>query len=79
MIEFPADDFLGVDLGLAEIAADSDGGTHPGKAVIDVRRKHNLQRRRLQRKGTKGAKKKLRRVSQKASRFRRQQNLEMSA
>ena len=70
----PVTDFLGVDMGLAEIAADSDGETHSGKAVDDVRRKYNLQRKRLQRKGTKGAKKKLKRISRKESRFRRHQN-----
>ena len=63
--DVPFGDFLGVDLGLAEIAADSDGTKHSGKPVDYVRRKHNLQRKRLQRKGTKGAKKKLRRDSKK--------------
>ena len=67
-------DFLGVDLGIANIAADSDGETYSGKPVEDVRRKHNLQRQRLQRKGTKGAKKKLRRDSKKEARFRRHEN-----
>jgi putative transposase len=67
-------DFLGVDLGIANVAADSDGEVHSGKDVEDTRRKHNLQRRRLQRKGTKGAKKKLRRVSTKEARFRCHQN-----
>jgi putative transposase len=75
---FPADGFLGVDMGLAEIAADSDGEKHSGKPVEDVRRKHNLQRRRLQRLGTKGAKKKLRRVSRKEARFRRHENHRIS-
>jgi putative transposase len=70
----PFGDFLGVDLGLAEIAADSDGTKHSGKAVDDVRRKHNLQRKRLQRQGTKGAKKKLKRDSKNEARFRRHQN-----
>ena len=76
--KIPADDFLGVDMGLAEIAADSDGQKHSGKPVEDVRRKHNLQRRRLQRKGTKGAKKKLVRVSRKEARFRRHENHRIS-
>jgi putative transposase len=66
--------FLGVDLGIANIATDSDGTIHSGKSVDDVRRKHNLQRKRLQRKGTKGAKKKLKRVGKKESRFRKHQN-----
>ena len=72
--EVPATDFLGVDMGIVNIAADSDGEIHSGKAVEDVRRKHNLQRQRLQRKGTKGARKKLSRVSRQEARFRRHQN-----
>lgn len=70
----PATDFIGVDLGIANIATDSDGGQHSGKSVDDVRHKHNLQRKRLQRKGTKGAKKKLKRVAGKEARFRRHEN-----
>ena len=51
------DDFLGVDLGIAKIATTSDEPKgHCGKPVEKVRRKHNLQRKRLQRKATKGAK-----------------------
>ena len=70
----PIVDFLGVDLGIAAIATDSDGNRYSGKAVDDVRRKHNLQRKRLQRKGTKGARKKLKRISGKEARFRRHEN-----
>lgn len=70
----PTTDFIGVDLGIAAIATDSDGNQHSGKAVEDVRRKHNLQRNRLQRRGTKGAKKKLKRVSGKEARFKRHEN-----
>jgi predicted transposase len=55
----PTADFIGVDLGIANIATDSDGEQHSGEDVERIRRKHNLQRKRLQRKGTKGAKKKL--------------------
>lgn len=69
-----ARDFLGVDLGIANIATDSDGTEHTGKPVEDVRRKHNLQRKRLQKRNTKGAKKKLKRVAVKEARFRRHQN-----
>jgi IS605 OrfB family transposase len=74
----PVTDFLGVDLGIANVATDSDGTKHSGKPVEDVRRKHNLQRKRLQKKGTKGAKKKLKRVSQKEARFRRHENHRIS-
>ena len=69
------DDFLGVDLGIAKIATTSDEPKgHCGKPVEKVRRKHNLQRKRLQRKATKGAKKKLVRMSGKEARFRRHEN-----
>ena len=64
-----------MDLGIANIATDQrrpEG--HCGKPVERIRRKHNLQRKRLQRKGTKGAKKKLRRIAGKEARFRRHQN-----
>jgi IS605 OrfB family transposase len=69
-------DFLGVDMGLANIAVDSDPDTEPhsGEDVERIRRKHNLQRKRLQRKGTKGAKKKLKRMAGKEARFRKHQN-----
>src|SRR5205823_6659794 len=72
----PATDFLGVDLGIANIAADSDPETEPhsGADVEKIRRTHNLQRKRLQRRGTKGAKKKLRRVAGKEARFKRHTN-----
>jgi IS605 OrfB family transposase len=73
-----ATDFIGVDLGIANIATDSDGDQHSGKDVERVRRKHNLQRKRLQRKGTKGAKKKLRRMAGKEARFRRHENHRIS-
>jgi putative transposase len=72
----PATDFIGVDLGIANVATDSDPETKPhcGKPVERVRRKHNLQRKRLQKQGTKGAKKKLKRVSRKEARFRKHEN-----
>ncbi len=70
----PVTDFLGVDLGLANIATTSDGERHTGEDVEVVRRKHNLQRKRLQRLGTKGARKTLRRVSHTEARFRRHEN-----
>jgi putative transposase len=70
----PVEDHLGVDLGIVQIATDSDSTAYSGKPVDKVRRKHNLQRKRLQRRGTKGAKKKLRRVAGKEARFRRHQN-----
>jgi IS605 OrfB family transposase len=67
-------DFIGVDLGIANIAVDSDGNAHSGEDVERIRRKHNLQRQRLCRRGTKGARKKIKRMRDKEARFRRHQN-----
>ena len=53
----PATDFLGVDLGIVNIAVDSDGNVHTGEAVEKIRRKHQTSRKTRQRKGTKSAKK----------------------
>jgi IS605 OrfB family transposase len=74
----PTTDFLGVDLGIVNIAADSDGNTYSGAAVEEVRRRHHRNRRRLQRKGAKGAKKRLRTHAGREARFRRQVNHEIS-
>jgi IS605 OrfB family transposase len=75
-VPIPTTDFIGVDLGIANIATDSDPESppHSGKPVERIRRKHNLQRKRLQKKATKGARKKIKRVGQKEARFRRHQN-----
>jgi putative transposase len=70
----PATDFVGIDLGIVNLATDSDGKPHSGAEVEKVRKKHQLQRRRLSRKGTKGAHKKMRRIRNQEARFRRHQN-----
>jgi IS605 OrfB family transposase len=72
--EVPAIDFIGVDMGINKMAVDSDGNEHSGDDVDRVRRRHNTQRKRLQRKGTKGARKRAKRLSKKEARFRRHQN-----
>lgn len=67
-------DFLGVDLGIVNLARDSDGGKYSGDAVEKVRRRHHRNRMRAQRRGTKGAKKRLRRLAMREARFRRHEN-----
>ena len=67
-------DWIGVDLGIVNLARDSDGGKHSGEAVETVRRRHHRNRMRAQRKGTKGAKKRLKRLARREARFRRHQN-----
>lgn len=62
-------DFLGVDLGIVNIATDSDGNVHQGRAVENVRYRHRRLRARLQRKGTKSSRRRLRQLRGKEQRF----------
>lgn len=63
------DDFLGVDLGVANIAVDSDGNVSQGKAVKQVRYRHRQLRTKLQKKGTHAAHRRLRKLSGRERRF----------
>jgi IS605 OrfB family transposase len=60
---------LGVDLGIVNIATDSDGEVHAGGQVNGLRKRHARLRARLQRKGTKSAKRLLRKCKRKERRF----------
>jgi predicted transposase len=60
---------LGVDLGITNIASDSDGDVHSGSTVKNVRHRHRRLRTRLQRKGTKSAKRRLKQLAGKERRF----------
>jgi len=70
----PGAGFLGVDLGIVNLATDSDGVVYSGAAVERTRRILAHRRRNLQRKGTKAAKRKLRQLSGKQARFQRNTN-----
>ena len=61
--------FLGVDLGIAKIATTSDGKFYSGSKVKNIRRRYFRLRQRLQAKGTKSAKRKLKMRRRKESRF----------
>ncbi|MET8340018.1 transposase [Streptosporangium canum] len=63
------DGFLGVDLGIANLATTSGGVRHSGKALNAVRHRHRELRRRLQRKNTKSAKRLLKKRRRKEARF----------
>ncbi|MDP9313722.1 MAG: transposase [Chloroflexota bacterium] len=63
------DGTLGVDLGVQNIAADSDGNIYSGKAVLGVRHRRRRLRTKLQTKGTKSAKRKLKQLRGKERRF----------
>jgi putative transposase len=61
----PPSDFIGVDLGIANIAVDSDGAVHSSKP-IEEKRINYARRRKALGKATKGAKRKKRRACHKA-------------
>jgi putative transposase len=63
------DGFVGVDLGIANIATTDDGTRHSGKHLNRVRHRNRALRRKLQAKGTKSAKRLLRKRSRKEARF----------
>lgn len=66
--------YLGVDLGIVQIASDSAGNQYSGEQVMKVRKNVREHRRQLQRKQTNSAKKRLRKISRKQSRFVRDTN-----
>jgi len=61
--------FLGVDLGVAQIAADSDGNLYSGSEIKSVRHRHRRVRAKLQAKQTRSAKRRLQKLSGKERRF----------
>ena len=68
------DDVLGVDLGVKNIAVDNTGTTFSNDKVEVVRKRVHKHRASLQSKGTKSAKRRLKKVSRKESRFRTDTN-----
>ena len=67
-------EFLGVDLGIVNIATTSDGKEYSGATVHGMRRRHVKLRRKLQKKGTKSAKRLLKNRGKKEQRFARDVN-----
>jgi IS605 OrfB family transposase len=63
------DGILGVDMGIKNIAVDSDGEVFSGGTVNGLRHRHRRLRAKLQSKGTKSAKRLLKKRGQKESRF----------
>jgi putative transposase len=72
------EDYLGIDLGIVNLAADSDGATYSGQAVELRRRIDDHRRRNLQRKATKATRRKLRRLGRTRSRYQRDVNHRIS-
>jgi len=65
---------LGVDLGVTNLAVDSDGEFYSSEAVDKVRERTDTLKTALQSKGTKSAKRHLKKLSGRESRFRRSVN-----
>jgi putative transposase len=79
----PITDFIGVDLGVVNIATTSDGASRSGKAIEQTRQRYHTRRQRLQRaasaalkrgKRPKQIRQVLRRMHQREARFRRDIN-----
>jgi putative transposase len=71
---FKAEDWLGVDLGVVHLAFDSDGTPYSGADVERVRCRQQKRRSGLQKLGTKGAKRRLRKLAGRQARFQKHQN-----
>ena len=67
-------DVLGVDLGIVNIAVDSDGNVWSGKRINTARSRFRRMRRKLQQKGTRSAKRLLVKRSRRETRFARDVN-----
>ena len=60
---------LGIDMGVTNIAVDSDGEIHSGKAIKNIRYRHRSLRKKLQRKRTHGARRRLKKLAGQEYRF----------
>lgn len=60
---------LGLDMGVTNIAVDSDGETHSGKAMNNIRYRHRSLRKKLQRKRTHGSRRRLKKLAGQERRF----------
>ena len=71
---FVAEGVIGVDLGVKNIAVDSDVAVRIGRTVNSVRHRHRRLRRKLQNKRTHSSKRRLKKLSGKERRFARDTN-----
>ncbi len=67
-------DILGIDLGIVNLATDSQGEAFSGEQVEKTRKRMHSLRQRLQKRGTKSAKRHLKKLSGKEARFKRDTN-----
>ncbi len=67
-------EFIGVDLGIVQIASDSEGEAFSGDAVENTRRRYHTLRKDLQSCGSRCARRHLQRIRRNEARFRRNHN-----
>lgn len=72
--EIKVQDVLGVDLGIVNLAFDSEGESHTGEKVEQTRRQYAHRRRNLQKKRTKSARRKLKTLAGRQARFQKDAN-----
>jgi putative transposase len=70
--------FLGVDLGIVNLATDSDAKPYTGEDVEKVRRRRHEARRSYQKTGTQSAKRRLKKLAQREANYRRNENHRIS-
>jgi len=70
----PPEGTLGVDLGIVNLATDSEGQHFSGVKIRVVRARYHLRRQRLQKCGTRNAKRRIRRMGRREARFQRDTN-----
>lgn len=75
---FDPDVYLGVDMGLVNVATDSDGNQYSGAHMLSLRKRRRRQRQRLQAKQTPSARRVLRRLSGREARFASNENHRIS-
>jgi putative transposase len=73
-LPFGVTSFLGVDLGVVQIASDSDGESYAGNELKSIRYRHRRLRTKLQKKQTRASKRRLQKLSGKEQRFARHTN-----
>lgn len=66
--------YLGVDVGISNIATDSEGESFDGKGVERNRQRREAARKQYQRRGTKSSKRRLKKMRGRQARFQRQTN-----
>jgi putative transposase len=66
--------FLGVDMGIVQLATDSDGESFSGNAVENTRRRYHTLRKDLNASGSRSAKRHIQRINRREALFRRNEN-----